>query len=91
MADERQSGKVDYPLITMIRIVLLGSLCRCEGSLEISEWADFRRDDLATFLELEPISHLMKSHAGLCRSTHPARQRLPHNEWLAQFDEPIGT
>lgn len=54
LADDRQSGKVDYPLITIITIVLLGTLCGCEGWLEISEWADFRRDWLATFLELGP-------------------------------------
>ena len=50
--DRRQPEKTDYPLLTIIAVVVLGTLAGCDGWSELADWAVLYRARLQTFLDL---------------------------------------
>ena len=51
LRDPRDPEKIDYPLTTILTIVLLAVMCGLEGWDEFAVWAAHRREWLATFLD----------------------------------------
>ena len=54
LPDRRQQAKTDYPLLTIIAVVLLGTLAGCEGWDELAAWAELHSSKLGVFLDLGP-------------------------------------
>jgi predicted transposase YbfD/YdcC len=52
LRDRRQKAKTDYPLLTIIAVVLLGTLAGCEGWQELAAWAELHASKLRSFLDL---------------------------------------
>lgn len=52
LRDRRQQAKTDYPLLTIIAVVLLGTLAGNEGWDEIAEWAKLNAKKIGAVLDL---------------------------------------
>jgi predicted transposase YbfD/YdcC len=52
LRDRRQQAKTDYPLLTIIAVVLLGTLAGCDGWDELAAWAELHASKLRSFLDL---------------------------------------
>lgn len=63
LRDPRQAGKVLYPLLEILLLLLCATIAGADDFVEISLWGDDRQDFLRRFL---PFEHGIPSHDTLC-------------------------